>query len=66
MTRLRAIKRFFYDNKEVFERIVDLISNDDKLNTRIGKWINPEELNQLTTKQLRRLKIEVTTQQIFH
>lgn len=59
--KVESYKVFFYDNKEIFERIVDLINSDKKLSARIGKWIDPEEFDELTNKQLRRLEIEHVT-----
>lgn len=59
--KAESYKIFFYDNKDVFEQIVDLINNDKNLNARIGKWINPEEFDELTNKQLRRLEIKHVT-----
>jgi hypothetical protein len=53
---------FFYDNKEIFERLADQITNENKLiNARIGQLIGPEEFDDLTNKQLRRLKIDFVT-----
>jgi hypothetical protein len=60
--KAEEFKVFFYDNKEIFERLADQITNENKLiNARLGQLIGPEEFDDLTKKQLRRLKIDFVT-----
>jgi len=55
-------KVFFYDNKEIFESLTDQLTNDKNLiDARLGQLIRPEEFDDLTNKQLRRLKIDFVT-----
>lgn len=58
---VESYRMIFYDNKATFERMVKQIENNKNLNLATGKLIDLAEFDDLTSKQLRRFKIEHVT-----
>ena len=58
---VESYKVFFHDNRETFEQITRQLINDKNVSNKVGKFIFPDDFDDLTNKKLRRLEIEFVT-----